>query len=122
MTSFFHLFLARILLVYQSCHKPYRLKISYSNLSQIQNLSRTKALFTHHFRLRLLRLVNRLDTFIHKMQKSFTKILSCVTVGDYNLTLTLFARIYFMKDIKQVLCFRDQETPQSYNHYFKGKC
>ena len=86
MTSFFHLFLARILLVYQSCHKPYRLKISYSNLSQIQNLSRTKALFTHHFRLRLLRLVNRLDTFIHKMQKSFTKILSCVTVGDYNLT------------------------------------
>ena len=75
MTSFFHLFLARILLVYQKCHKTYQLKVSYSNLSQIQNLSSTKALFTHFYtwynsRLQLLCLLNRLYADIKKMQKS----------------------------------------------------
>ena len=40
----------------------------------------TKVLFTH--RLRLLRLVNNCIESIYKTQKSLTKILSCVMVGE----------------------------------------
>jgi hypothetical protein len=61
----------------------------------------SKLLFTdrytwQNFRLQFLHLVNRLCTVIHKTQKLYTKVLSCVTVGEFfvnlvGLTVTLFS-------------------------------
>ena len=84
MTSFFHLFLARILLVYQSCHRTYQLKVSYSNLSQIQNLSSNKALLIHpplHMIKFSFRNFASCKQTLHSYSqdaKVVTKILSCV--------------------------------------------
>ena len=42
-----------------------------------------------NFCLQFLRLVNRLYEVIHKIQMSLTKILLCVTVGEYYFSISL---------------------------------
>ena len=58
-----------------------------SQVCTFKNKFLFKVLFTdcytwQNFRLRLWRLINRLYTVIHKMKKSKTKVLPCVTVSE----------------------------------------